>query len=173
MGLQLIIVMETNPKAKTDWVYIKETIDAFYEVDQAHVKLSPVYMNGKGKYKSKEKEVIGLINKYNFSSKNNKSVVLYCFDCDEYDSDNADKEFITKAEKFCNDNNYDFAWFCKDIERVYWGKKVEDKEKQKESVVFKTKKVIKTVNVERLSKKSFENNSSNIMAVLDRYLVRK
>ena len=57
MGLQLIFVVETNKKCKSDWIYIKDTIDRFYQYDQAQVKFSPVYMDGKGKYKNKEKEI--------------------------------------------------------------------------------------------------------------------
>ena len=30
MGLQLIFVVETNKKCKSDWIYIKETIDRFF-----------------------------------------------------------------------------------------------------------------------------------------------
>lgn len=33
MGLQLILVMETNRQCKSDWIYIKETIDHFYKYD--------------------------------------------------------------------------------------------------------------------------------------------
>ena len=36
MGLQLIFVVEANKKSKTDWIYIKETIDRFYKYDVAH-----------------------------------------------------------------------------------------------------------------------------------------
>lgn len=42
MGLQLIFVVETNKKCKSDWIYIKDTIDRFYQYDQAQVKFSPV-----------------------------------------------------------------------------------------------------------------------------------
>ena len=61
MGLQLIFVVETNKKCKSDWIYIKDTIDRFYQYDQAQVKFSPVYMDGKGKYKNKEKEISSLM----------------------------------------------------------------------------------------------------------------
>ena len=44
MGLQLIFVVETNKKCKSDWIYIKDTIDRFYQYDQAQVKFSPVYV---------------------------------------------------------------------------------------------------------------------------------
>ena len=61
MGLQLIFVVETNKKCKSDWIYIKDTIDRFFQYNQAQVKLTPVYMDGKGNYKNKEKEISCLI----------------------------------------------------------------------------------------------------------------
>ena len=42
MGLQLIFVVETNKHCKSDWIYIKDTIDRFYLYNQAQVKLTPV-----------------------------------------------------------------------------------------------------------------------------------
>ena len=61
MGLQLIFVVETNKKCKSDWIYIKDTIDRFFEYEQAQIKFSPVYMDGKGKYKKTGKEITSLI----------------------------------------------------------------------------------------------------------------
>ena len=57
MGVQLIFVVEANKSCKSDWIYIKSTIDYFYEYNRTGLKLSPVYMDGKGNYKQKEKEV--------------------------------------------------------------------------------------------------------------------
>ena len=57
MGLQLVFVVETNKKCNSDWIYIKATIEHFYEYERTQVKLSTVYMDGKGKYRNKEKEV--------------------------------------------------------------------------------------------------------------------
>ena len=54
MGLQLIFVVETNKKCNSDWIYIKDTIEHFYDYERTEVKLRPVYMDGKGKYKNKE-----------------------------------------------------------------------------------------------------------------------
>lgn len=59
MSLQLIFVVETNKTCKSDWIYIKDTIDYFFE----------------------------------------------------------------KVRQYCAEQKYDFVWFCKDIERVYTGKK--------------------------------------------------
>ena len=32
--------------------------------------------------------------------------------------------FLKKVRQYCAEQKYDFVWFCKDIERVYTGKKV-------------------------------------------------
>ena len=75
MGVQLIFVVEANKSCKSDWIYIKSTIDYFYEYNRTGLKLSPVYMDGKGNYKQKEKEVKSLISQYSKASKGNKSKV--------------------------------------------------------------------------------------------------
>lgn len=75
MGVQLIFVVEAKKSSKSDWIYIKGTIDYFYEYNRTGLKLSPVYMDGKGNYKQKEKEVKSLISQYSKASKGNKSKV--------------------------------------------------------------------------------------------------
>ena len=88
MGLQLIFVVEANKKCKSDWIYVKDTIDYFYQYDRAHVKLSPVYMGGKGNYNKStvEKQIEQLMSQYAGSSKSSFSRVIYCFDCDDCDT---------------------------------------------------------------------------------------
>jgi len=56
VGVQLIFVVETNKKCNSDWIYIKETIEHFYLYDRIKVKLSVVYMDGRGNYSSNKKE---------------------------------------------------------------------------------------------------------------------
>lgn len=139
MGLQLIFVVESNKKCKSDWIYIRDTIDRFYQYNQVQVKFSPVYMDGKGKFKNKEKEISSLISQYAAGNKKNQTKVIFCFDCDDYDSKSEDAEFLENAKRYCDANKYDFIWFCKDVERVYLGKKVDDSQKKKESTTFKEK----------------------------------
>ena len=52
MGLQLIICVETNKKCNSDFIYIRSTINRFYDVDNANIRITPVYLDGKGKYAS-------------------------------------------------------------------------------------------------------------------------
>ena len=53
MGLQLVICVEANKSSQSDFIYIKDTIEEFYQIGGSSVKLSHVYMNGKGNYRSK------------------------------------------------------------------------------------------------------------------------
>lgn len=173
MGLQLIFIVETNKKCKSDWVYIKETIDRFFYVNPAQIKLSPVYLGGKGKYAAKEKEVALLEAQYHSTSKENKSQTILCLDCDDYDIKLEDKEFLNTAKQYCFDNGIDLIWFCKDVESVYIGKKVSDSEKKDEATKFKSKGMINQVDVRKLSLDTYTRNSSNIIKVLGKYLGKK
>lgn len=101
MGLQLIFVVETNSKCKSDWIYIRDTIERFYRYDRTQVKFSPVYMDGKGKYEKKERDIARLLAQYASTSKTNRSKVIYCFDCDDYDSKPDDLNFLNQAKRYC------------------------------------------------------------------------
>ena len=147
MGLQLIFVVETNKKCKSDWIYIKDT--------------------------NKEKEISSLISQYVAGNKTNQSKVIFCFDCDDYDSKPEDAEFLTNVKQYCAEKGYDFIWFCKDIERVYLGKKVDDSQKKRESATFKAKKLIEAVEECKLVANNYRANTSNIMLVIGKYLSRK
>lgn len=177
MGLQLIFAVETNKKCNSDWIYIKDTIEYFYSYERTQVKFSVVYMDGKGNYnsKKKEKEIKSLTSQYSSTSNTNRSRVIYCFDCDDYDSKMDDLKFLEEAKKYCDEHEYDFVWFCKDVEQVYIGKKVDDSQKKKEAATFKAKKQINSIDSKKLLMKNYRNNTSNIMNVLDGYseLTRK
>ncbi len=83
-------------------------------------------MDGKGKYKKKENEIKKLISEYGSTSKTNQSKVIYCFDCDDYNSNQYDSKFLKEAKNYCDNMQYEFVWFCKDVEQVYIGKKIAD-----------------------------------------------
>lgn len=56
MGVQLIFTVETNKKCNSDWIYIKDTVEYFYAYERTQLKLSVVYLDGKGHYSSKKKQ---------------------------------------------------------------------------------------------------------------------
>lgn len=175
MGVQLIFVVETNKKCGSDWIYIKETIERFYTYERTQLKFTPIYMDGKGKYLKKEADVTSKERQYRAMSKSNQSKVIYCFDCDEYDRKPEDADFLKNARKFCEDRGYKFVWFCKDIENVYIGKRIDDSQKKKEAVNFKSRKLISRVIEKNLSQSNYKIASSNILNILDECsgLIRK
>lgn len=173
MGIQLIFVLETNKKCKSDWIYIKDTIEYFYDIDVNNTKFTQIYMDGKGNYKNKQKDINKNIDQYAKGTKNSNSIVIYCFDCDDYDINTEAAKFLEDAFRFCNDNKYELIWFCKDIERVYLKRKVAKNEKKMEAGKFKANKIIRNIDEKNLNADKYKDGTSNILNILDKYLVRK
>jgi len=107
------------------------------------------------------------------NSKAKQSKAIFCFDCDNYDISQEDADFLATAKQYCAENGYDFVWFCKDVESVYLGKKVDDKQKGTEAAWFKARRLIAEVDKNRLSIGNYRANTSNILTVIDKYLSRK
>lgn len=168
MGLQLIFVVETNKKCNSDWIYIKGAIEYFYQYERTQVKLSPVYMDGKGNYRQKEKQISQLIKQYHSQAKKNYTKVIYRFDCDNYDTDTQDSRFLENAKKYCEEKGYDFVWFCKDIEQAFTGERVSNKLKKSTAIKFKQQNQIQEVDKNKLLATAYKNGYSNLMIVLDR-----
>ena len=180
MGLQIIFCVETANKKKSDDIYIRRTVSRFYSIDQSQEKISMVYMGGKGNYKSRkvEKEINRLINQYSSTSKNNRSMVLYCIDCDNFDSDPDAIAFLNGVREYCKTKQYRFIWFCRDIEHVFLGKQIRDDQKTKEAENFAEQRLIERFDVNKLLATDKENGNykmgySNLCSVLDEYLKRK
>ena len=87
------------------------------------VKFSFIFMAGKYNYSSKsvKSQISKMTKEYAARANNNQSVVMYCIDCDDYDSNQRDSEFLAEVEKYCEDNDYKLMWFCTEVESVYIG----------------------------------------------------
>ena len=172
MGMQLIFCVEADAVCKSDFIYIKQVISNFYTVDQANVKITPVYMDGRGNYASQKinRIVKKWIKDYAVGNKKGKSHVIYCFDCDSYDSKPEDQIFLAHAEKFCKDNGFEFVWFCRDIEHVFLGRQISQNLKKKEAESFAKKCLITGIGVQTLRCNRFQDRKSNLCCVLDKYL---
>lgn len=169
MGLQIVFCVEAKKSSKTDYIYIKATVESFYSFDRANTRLSPIYLNGKGNYTSKKvcREITKYTNQYRVAAKGNETIVVFCFDCDEYDRRPEDLKFLQDAEEYCKKHGYKFVWFCKDVESVYIGKTVPDNQKVKIASDFKKKQLIKQVDLRNLRADQYLNQKSNICNVLD------
>ncbi len=169
MAIQVILCMETNKRAATDYIYINETISRFYSLDNK-IKISPIYMNNKMRYNSKDvvRKVHGLIKDYGGGTR-----VIYCIDTDSFEVNQDHARELKEINEYCKKNNYDMIWFCHDVEEVYQGKRIPDKQKVKEAGVFRTKKSIYNISEELLRSDKMRIHNSNILTILDKYLPRK
>lgn len=175
MGLQLVFCVEADAQSKSDFMYIRSLVDEYYIVDQSSIKLSPVYMGGKGNYSSKKikRRIDELKKHYDISSDNNRTVIIFCFDCDNYDKKTEDKSFLQAAEQYCDNFGYKFVWFCRDIEDVFWGKHVSDNQKKSEAVKFTSGRHVGNVNLDNLRTSKYRRKCSNLAIVLDDLLKTK
>lgn len=173
MGLQLIFVLETNAGCRSDWIYIKSTLERFCSTQLSKVKLSEVYMDGKKKYKGSRinTKIKQLKSQYSVACSNNESKVIFCFDLDDYDKCKEEADFVEETCLYCQKNSFYYVWFCKDIEEVYLKKRISDKEKKKESEKFKRKKLIHSIEKKELmqatQKSKYKRGTSNLLSVLE------
>ena len=116
------------------------------------------------------KRLAKLKSDYKVTSPNNESKVIMCFDCDDYDRKQEDKEFLSDAKTFCQDNGYDFVWFCREIESVYLGRTVPDNQKHKEALNFTKMNLIRDIELRNLKVSEYQDKRSNLCCVLDSYL---
>ena len=168
MSFQIILVVEADDTSKSDFLYVNSILNEWYNIRiRNDIKISTVYMGGKGKYK----RVLGKINKlqnaYNYIG---RSYVIYCFDTDKYDSEPEDKRILIEEEQYCEDNGYDFVWFCHDIEEVFWGHSVPNKDKPEKAKQYSAKHGIKSLNMQKLKARVKGKGKSNILLVLEKYL---
>ena len=164
MSLQLIFVVETNDKTKSDDVYISELIKSRYDLSSNEYVYNFVHMNGKTKYDSSP--VKTGIKKLCSLNKFGDNVIIFCFDTDRIDIKAEDTNFMNKVEQYCIDNSYKYVWFCYDIECVFLGNSIQDAQKKSESLKY-IKNNKKNYNQALLKSNTKSEHHSNILCVLD------
>ena len=92
---------------------------------------------------------------------------------DDYDTNYETKKLFEDIKKYCETHAYELVFFCRDVEEVYLGKRVNDKDKVNEVKRFKSKKMIEAVLPQNLSQSEYKINGSNILNVLDKFWTRK
>ena len=161
--MQLILVLETRSSCESDYKYIKSALDYFY--GSRTFKISKIFATNKSELLKKDNRINYLIKKYN-----GESIVVICADYDRVDDpDNS------KIINYCSSKKYDLVWMNLDVEEVFLGKQIKNKEKKKaaddflkiSSQVFKT---IKTLNVENpLS----THPASNLLCVMNNHFKKQ
>lgn len=169
MNKQLIFLVETDRKCKSDWMYIKSTLDYFYGI-RTDIHYEVIYLGGKTKYDKNEKQIEKL--KKRFVNRN--SFVFICIDLDNYQINLSDKNLNEKIKQYCNNKSYEMIWFNHNIEHDYLNEpKVESKAKKELSEKFMRKGMIQNVPNNKLMDSNYGIGKSNLLLVLDKYFKNK
>ena len=170
MNKLLLFCVETTKQANTDYPYIQATIKQFYGENRKIVR-RPVFMRSKTRYNNHA--VTNEIERYKKSFPNGNVSVIYCIDVDDYDISPATQKLLEDIKQYCRSNHYDFVFFCRDVEDVFWGRTVHKNEKTRMAAAFNEKQQIKSVKEDRLRKTRYAKSNSNILNILDQYMERK
>ena len=154
--------METRSSNKSDYMYIKSTLDYYYEPRTYGIK--KIFATTKSLLIKQEKKIEKLCN-----MTERKPVIIVIAD---YDQDEPLNDIITK---YCLNKSYDLIWMNSDVEEVYLGEKISRKDKEKKAIAFQIKKNKLIPKLNNLSETNPLNKSksSNILTILDKYLMRK
>lgn len=165
--MQVIVIVEASKESKSDWMYINSLLK--YKYDVTGHKLSPIYLNGKGRYKNVYKKVEELKKNYYDSS-----VVVMCIDVDSISNVHSDVKLYDKIYRYAISHKYKFVWFNRDIEDVFRNERVSKSQKTKKAIEFIQSNKIKNVNFDKLNKeRRLSNQTSNILKVFDEIFNRK
>lgn len=174
--LLIFVVESKSDKENSDGIYLKETLNYFYDFNQKDTIIKFVYMNGKQNYNKRkvEQKVLHFIKHAKAMINNIQYKVFYVFDKDNVNLSSEDIIFNKKVTQYCQKNNYCIIWMNKNVEDVYLRKTLEHGKKVKEAGQFKKRNAITKVNVNHLMNPSANSrHSSNIFVELDKILIRK
>lgn len=162
--MQLILCLECNGKNRSDFLYVKNTLDHYYNTWK-NDKIIYVYSGGKSELINQEKKILNYIK--NYRGKTRTIIVA--------DYDREDDILNQKIEQYATDTLMDIVWMNRDIEEVYWGKRVEKKEKEEFAKKFEREYTYKLCNAKNLGEEEplKKISSSNILCIFDKYLERK
>ncbi|MCR5624801.1 MAG: hypothetical protein K6G11_06100 [Lachnospiraceae bacterium] len=169
MSRQLLLCVETNNRARTDYKYIDATIKRFYQ-DEKKIIYRPIFLGSKTKYNAKDKvrEIQSHIKRYP-----GETTVIYFVDVDDYDVSPSTKRLYDDIYQYCITNDYEFVFFTIDVEDVFLGNKVNDDDKVKKADEFTRKKLIEKVPEKNLRSNERKRHCSNILNVLDQFWNKK
>lgn len=169
MSRQILLCVETNKQARTDYRYIDATIKRFY-VNDRKIVYRPIFLETKTKYNAKDKvrEINAAIERYP-----GETSVIYFIDYDDCDRSSETQKLFEKIRDFCRTNKYEFVFFVKDVEDVYLGQSVPNDQKVQKAEEFSRKKLIETVDESKLRSNIHRKHTSNILTVLDLFWTKK
>ena len=172
--LQLLFVLECNDEDKSDAIYLNEVISHFYVFESenySQVSRKSIFLKGKGKYKNYKDYINNVVSM--FSHEGGVTKVIYMIDLDSTDKEYKSGSLNYNIMDYCNRNNYDLIWMCKNVENVFLGVEPDAIENKTEAAKQFARLKNKEFDNIKLSKTTIELYCSNILIILDKYLKRK
>jgi len=160
--MQIILVVESNRKSASDFKYVNKAIKYFYKRQTNQIK--PIFAGGKSNLIKQTKNIELMIKKY----KGDSAVIIIA------DTDIKDTQQNNKLITYCNKYNYKLVWMNKDVEDVFLGKRISNKDKTAEANNYLTKpdSCLDKINLSDDSNK-IKEHSSNMLCVFDNYYKRR
>jgi len=149
--IQLLFIVETKGKNKSDHIYVSEILKHFYgdTIKRNDFRYDFIYLNGK--YNAlKPNTEIDRLRKYWKKEMNGKTYVINILDKDDFDKEPKDRDFVKAVTLFCEQNQYELVWFVRDIEHVMLNKRVDNNKKTQEASNFKKGRRIANVHVNNI-----------------------
>lgn len=174
MRTQLIFCVEADRRSGTDWVYIQSVLNHCFEITNS-VSIKPIFMGGKGNYRQQKviRRIESRTKEFGANREDGATIVIFCIDTDDIQKDpDRLREFET-IRAYCDENGFEFVWFCRDIEEVFWQKKVPKSEKLKYAAQFRRDARIADVDMVKLGASECTPRRSNIIEVMSKYLNRR
>ena len=75
-----------------------------------------------------------------------------------------------EKQSYCKEHNYEFVWFCHDVEEVFLGHSVHKSEKTKCAIQYDARNGINNVKISNLKVEKMAGRKSNLVIVFDKYL---
>ena len=159
--IKLVFTMETRSSNRSDWMYIKSSIDYFYK--PRTFALDKIFATTKSELISQDTKIKSKIDD---PTREVKVIIVADYDREE--------DLNDKIIKYCNDNDYDLVWMNLDVEDVYLGKQVPDNRKESEAINFQSKKHKLLPKLTGLANTSplKTRHTTNLLVVLDKYISR-
>lgn len=163
--INLIFVVEASKQSQSDYYYLRRLMSEVYYLDSFRPEV--IFANGKGNLSKQDKIIERKIKDLPGESK-----VIIVADVDKYNN----SAFLLNdgLTEYCEKKGYDLVWMNYTIEDVFLGETVEYKVKKQKALRFisQTKIIIDENKLKKLVPKT-ERHSSNIVYILDRYLIRR
>ncbi len=161
----LLFLLETTSSNKSDWRYVKSTIDFYYE--SRICKYEPLYCENKDKLINQDTKINRIIKKDYFE---NEYKVILVADYDREENKN------NRIIDYCNKNKYELIWMNPNIEKVYLDMDVSqaDKKRKSENFQIKSEQLLPNLtNILNFKEPLKTKRGSNILDILDKFLKAK